>query len=267
MPAIHLPRLRKQVAALADQFNQPEAFTRSLTALFEAYADRVHRPGLAGEPRPLMPAYNVPPPMLRHLTSELIPLASISAQETLALCDLLWEQPHLETRLVTITLLGKAPPDPVEDILNRIQRWAGDSAEARLIKALGLQGLERVRMEHTNRLLVEVENWLDSSSSSLQRLGLRAMLPLIQDRGFENLPVLLDLLSPFLRMAPLPIRPDVLDVLAALARRSPRETAFILRQNLDAPDNPDTSLLIRQSLPHFPNEMGDSLRLAVRQRR
>jgi len=74
-------------------------------------------------------------------------------------------------------------------------------------------------------------------------------------------------LSPFLRTAPLPIRPDVLDVVAGLARRSPRETAFMLRQNLEAPDNPDTSLLIRQSLPHFPKDIQESLRLAVRSRR
>lgn len=267
MPAIHLPRLRKQVAALTDQFNQPEAFTRGLSSLFEEYADRVHRPGLAGEPRPLIPTYNVPPPMLRHLTAEVAPLASNNAQETLALCDMLWEQFYLEMRLVTITLIGRAPLDPVDTILMRIDRWASGIAEARLIKAMAIQGLDRVRTEQTNRLLVEVEKWLESKNSSLQRLGLCALIPLIQDRNFENLPVILDLLSPFLRIAPLPIRPDVLDVLASLARRSPRETAFILRQNLDAPDNPDTSLIIRQTLPHFPEEMGDNLRLAVRLKR
>jgi len=267
MPAIHLHRLRKQVAALADLFNQPEAFVRSISDLFEEYADRVHRPGLAGEPRPLMPAYNVPPPMLRHLTSELAPLATISAPETLALCDLLWEHPYLETRLVTISLLGMAPIAPVDNILNRIHRWAGEVGEARLIKAMAQQGLERMSTERNTRILVEIEGWLDSKNSSLQRLGLCALLPLIQDRNFENLPVILDLLSPFLRTAPLPIRPDVLDVVAGLARRSPRETAFMLRQNLEAPDNPDTSLLIRQSLPHFPKDIQESLRLAVRSRR
>jgi hypothetical protein len=267
MPAIHLPRLRKQTAALAEKFAHPEAFLHDINILFEQYADRVHRPGHAGEPPPLVQTYNVPQPMLRHLANEILPLASRDARQTLALCDLLWEEPFLETRLLAISLLGRAPLSQIEEILNRAQAWAAASAEERLINTISKQGLERIRREQPDRLLAQIERWLDSQNSSLQRLGLRGLLPLVEDPRFENLPAILDLLPPFTRVAPLPVRPDVLDLLRCLARRSPRETAYFLRQNLEAPDNPDTGLLIRQSLTAFPANIGENLRLALRQRK
>ena len=50
MPAIQPVRLKRQSALLVEQFNNPAAFIRSLHHLLEFYADRVHRPGQAGEP-------------------------------------------------------------------------------------------------------------------------------------------------------------------------------------------------------------------------
>jgi hypothetical protein len=55
-----------------------------------------------------------------------------------------------------------------------------------------------------------------------------------------------------------------LDVLIALARCSPRETAFFLRQSLELPNSPDTPWLIRQTARYFPADIQESLRAAVR---
>ena len=58
-----------------------------------------------------------------------------------------------------------------------------------------------------------------------------------------------------------------MDLLIALARRSPKETAYSLRQILDAPEAPETAWLIRQVMRYFPAETQDSLRAALRQLR
>jgi hypothetical protein len=78
------------------------------------------------------------------------------------------------------------------------------------------------------------------------------------------LPVIFRLLLPYLRQAPGRLRPDILDVLAALAVRSPVETASYLRQALTLPDSSDTAWLIRQSASTFPPEIEERLRSSVR---
>jgi hypothetical protein len=264
MPAINLPRLKLQAAELAELFDQPEAFLHSLNDLLDLYADRVHRYGQAGDPPPLIQAYHVPPPMLRQLALELNPYAAQDTAHTLALCDLLWGEPLLEPRLLAAMLLGQAPLTPADRILERVGRWAQPIAEDRLINALVQQGLSRVSREQPQRLLQQSEGWLTSDDTGLQRLGLRALLLLASDPGFDNLPAILHQLLPFVRAAPFPVRADVMDVLIALARRSPKETAYTLRQSLEAPDHPETAWLVRQALRYFPAETQASLRAALR---
>jgi len=267
MPAINLPRLKLQAAELASLFDQPEAFLRDLNGLLDLYADRVHRFGQAGEPPPLIQAYHVPPPMLRQLSQELNPYAVQDTARTLALCDLLWTEPMFEPRQLAAMLLGQAPLTPAEAILERVERWAQPISEDRLINALVQYGLSRVSREQPERLLQQGSDWLASNDTGLGRLGLRALLLLVSEPSFENLPAILHQLMPFVRAAPYPIRADIMDVLIALARRSPKETAYSLRQNLEAPDHSETAWLIRQAMPYFPADTQASLRAALRQSR
>jgi hypothetical protein len=58
-----------------------------------------------------------------------------------------------------------------------------------------------------------------------------------------------------------------MDLLIALARRSPKETAYTLRQILEAPEVHDSAWLTRQVMRYFPAETQDSLRAALRQSR
>ena len=74
-------------------------------------------------------------------------------------------------------------------------------------------------------------------------------------------------MTPYTRKAPLQVRADILDALAALALRSPKETAYLLRQSLNSPENPDTALLIRKLLDVFPPDLQESLRQALREAR
>jgi len=265
MPAIQLARLRHQASHLAELFDQPDQFCQALKDIFELYADRVHRPGQSGQPPPLIPRYNVTAPLIRHLFISLIPAATSNANHTLALCDRLWEDPFLESQLLAASILGQTSLQSPDAILDRIERWAVASAEKRILDTLVREGLARLRFEQPSALLQRAETWLDSGNPILQRLGLSALIPLIADNSFENLPAIFHMLVPFIRKAPHQIKPDLLDVLRSLARRSPQETAYFLRQSLESSENSDTPWIIRQTLTHFPQESKDSLRVAMRE--
>jgi hypothetical protein len=264
VPAIQPARLKHQAALLTEHFDDPLAYTRSLHFLLDFYSDRARRPGKTGKPAPLLTAYNVRPPVLRTLVQELAPLTQENIQGGLALCDALWAEPYLECRLLAAMLLGQVPPQPPEAITDRLQRWITTDVEFFLIEVLLSNGVERLHREQSQVLLRMIAGWLDSTKTFQQQLGLRALLPMIKDPGFENLPVFYRLIQPLCQAAPVALRPDLLDVLAALARRSPQETAYFLRQALMFPDAPDAPWLIRQSLSQFPPEMQSSLRQAVR---
>ena len=264
MPAIQPARLRQQVALLAEDFDDPPAYTRSLHFLLDFYSDRARRPGKTGRPGPLLIAYNVRSPVLRMLAKELDPLIQENPAGGLDLCDALWAEPYLEFRLLAAMLLGQIPPNPPEEITDRLRGWITTDVELFLIEALLHHGIERLHREQPQAFLRLIESWMESTNTFQQQLGLRALVRLINDPTFENLPVFFRLIQPLCQAAPAALRPDLLDVLSALARRTPQETAYFLRQTLIFPDSPDTPWLIRQSLSKFPFELRSSLRQAMR---
>lgn len=267
MPAINLSRLKKESVILAGLFDQPEEFVRSLLELLDAYADRVHRFGQAGEPPPKIKAYHVPSPLMRQLALELNPYAAQDLTHTLALCELLWAVPMLEPRLLAAILLGQAPLTPIERVLERVQQWAQPLSEDRLLNTLVQQGLSRASREQPGRLLQQCSEWLGNEDIGLQRLGLKSYQLLVSNPNFDNLPAILHQITPLLRGTPFAIKPDIMDLLIALAQRSPKETAYSLRQILEAPEVHETAWLIRQVMRYFPAETQASLRTALRQSR
>ena len=67
MPAINPARLKNSCSEIGEYFSNPQQFVAELHNLLNFYANRVRRPGEAGTPPPLSPAYHAPPPVLRHL--------------------------------------------------------------------------------------------------------------------------------------------------------------------------------------------------------
>ena len=264
VPAIQPARLRQQSALLAEHFDNPPAYVRSLHYLLDFYADRARRPSQAGKPGPLLEAYKVRPPVLRLILQELVPLAQQDPEKGFALCDAFWKEPYLEFRMLAAMLLGQMPVETPEPITQRIHDWITTDLEMHLVDTILTQGISRLRQERPLVLVDLIQDWLNNSKSFYQQLGLRALLPLINDPGFENLPAFFRMIQPLTCNAPSALRPDLLDVLTALAHRSPQETAHFLRQCLTFPNASDTPWLVRQVLEEFPPEIQESLRQFMR---
>jgi len=250
---------------LAEHFNDPPAFVRSLHHLLDYYAERTSHSGQSGTPAPLLTAYKVRPPVLRMLLRELIPKVEDNPEEGLVMCDALWQEPVLEFRSLATMLLGQIPPACHNQIINRVKGWIKPELENFLIDELLTNGLMRIRKGEPQSIFYLIENWLGSENVFEKQLGLRALLPVIYDPDYENLPAYYRLINPLTRKIHPALRNDMVDVLIALAKRSPKETAYFLRQSLEISSGRDTSLLVRQTLPAFPTETQESLRSALRE--
>ena len=65
MTAIVITRLRMQLAALVDLYQQPKRFVRELHDLLEFYTDHAFRPAQSIRVDPLVPHYHVPIQVVR----------------------------------------------------------------------------------------------------------------------------------------------------------------------------------------------------------
>jgi hypothetical protein len=161
-------------------------------------------------------------------------------------------------------LLGQIPPQPPEPILHRLHDWVGTGPEDRVLDALLGRGLALLRKSSPGVPVDLAEEWLNAQDVAIQRVGLRALLALIYDTSFKNIPAVFRLFSPWLREPPPALRVDLVEVLHALAHRSPQETAYLLKQILLATENPDVPRLARQVLSEFPQGIQESLRAVIR---
>jgi hypothetical protein len=264
MPAIQPAVLRQQAALLGEYFDQPIAFQRSLRHLLELYSDRAHRSGQLGVPPPLSPAYHVRPPVLRQVFLELKPAILEHPEQALLLCDALWLDEYYEFRILAIRILGQVTPIPQERVLQRVREWIQSRPEKRLVEAIIQEGCSRLQDEQVTSYMELAESWINHPSDYNQQTGLRAILPVVESGKYPNLPVVFRLLLPLVYSIPPVIKQDIIDLLRALARSSPFETAYFLRQNLTNYENPGYPFLVRQVLDCFPPDLQESLRQEVR---
>lgn len=264
MSAILPARLKLQTARLAEFYTQPGIFVREMHILLKLYADQTHRPGQSGATSTLIESYNVPQPVMRQLCLAVKPIIENDTFKTLELCDTLWLEPYLEHRLLACTLLGQVPVTQPEPVFQRLVSWTNNVSHHRLKRAVIDQGMARLRSESPGIVLKLIEEWLHSTNIFVQQLGLQALIPQIEEPDFQNIPGVFRLLAPFLRNAPPPIRPDLIDLLNKLAMKAPIETAYTLHRTLEASDNPDTAWLTRQVLPIFPDGVKMNLRQALK---
>ncbi len=160
MPAIHLPRLRRQASELAEKFSQPKDFVLALKDLLEFYSDRTRRVSRFDAPPPFLLTYKVPDPVLRYIRLELEPYVKTEPGKAFALVDALWDEPVFELHFLAIRLLGVLPSSEHKPLLKRLQNWVEGNQEDALLEAMATHGLARLRVDEPETLIQQVEKWL-----------------------------------------------------------------------------------------------------------
>lgn len=259
MPAIDLARLKKQTAQLTDLFHRPDEFARGLHGMLESYVNRSLREVDSAAPASVLETYRTPPAILRHIETELAPLAAANPDQALDLADHLWDEGWLEMSLLAASLLGRLPPRE-ERLLPRLTAWTQQVRDASVRFALLTTSLARMRRETPDQFLILVGEWLNPERPRMWSNGIQALLPLIQDPNFNNLPPVFDLLAPVVEAAPGTLQSDLVDLFQSLMRASPTETTYFLRQVITNSPTPITATTFRRISPSLPTKLAEAIR-------
>jgi hypothetical protein len=264
MPAIDLARLKIQTARLTEKFAEPETFLHDLNGILGFYTNRTIRAAQVVQ-RLSAPTYHTPLPVLRQIESELATLAERQPQEALNLIKVLWEADSLESRLLAAFLLGNIPSDQAVSTLRLLPVWLNQSVDKEIRTALLTTALTRLRREKPDIFFLVLEGWLGNPQPAMQVWGLHALIPLLQDPHFENLPAVFRILRPAIQSAGPATQLNLQTCLAALERVSLTETMAFLREIIDADPPPMTLRIIRRILPGLSQELGEVLRESLRE--
>lgn len=251
MPAIRLTAFRQELGAALAHLEAPEACAQALSALMERHGTPVYRAG-----QRVLPAYHLPPAALNLLWQSLRRAVLQRPAAALPLAQALWQDPHLEARHLAVRLLGLAPPDEAAQDL--FWAWLAEAQDPDLRQALLTQGTPRLVQETPEAFFAQAAQRLKRPSPE-RPLAFQALTALVASPAFENAPALYDVLRRALRHLTNEERPEVAQLLQALARRWPQETSpFLWRvwnEEAESEKAPLLAWVIRRVLPHLPPEI------------
>jgi predicted alpha/beta hydrolase family esterase len=263
MPAIDLTRLRKQANRLADFFFLPDEFMKHLREILEFYVNYTLRTVENVAPGSNLKTYRTPPAVLTQIQNELRLKAEENPHFALELADVLWDEGALETRLLASYLLGRIPPQE-ERLLPRITAWTQQIRDPEVRVALLTTSLTRMRKETPNQFLALVREYLHPERSRSWSNGIQALIPMIADSDFENLPAIFDIVEPVVEEAPSTLQNDLTDLIISFYRASPNETVFMLKHILGTTENQMAAITMRRISPDFPPPLQKELRDLLR---
>ena len=263
MPAIDLARLRKQAARLADFFFLPNEFMKHLREILDFYVNYTLRTKENVAPGSNLKTYRTPPAVLTQIENEIKATAEENPHFALELADMLWDEGALETRLLAAFLLGRIPPQE-ERLLPRLTAWTQQIRDPEVRSALLSTSLTRMRKETPNQFLSLVREYLHPERSRTWSNGIQALLPMIADTSYNNLPPILDIVEPIIEEAPSTLQNDLTDLIVSLYRASANETIFLLKHILANSENPMTVITLRRISQDFPPPLQKELRELLR---
>jgi hypothetical protein len=264
MPAIDLAHLKTQAAQLADNFSNHLTFIPRLHEILEYYTNRTMRASQVAQ-RHSLPTYHTPQPVLRQIMHELSPLAEKLPLKGVTLVNELWNDGTFESRLIAARLTGMLPPsDAIIPILSHLPTWLSQSTDNEIRRALLTDSFTRIRKENPEAFFLLLEEWLKSPRTSWQIWGMQALLPLLDEPGFQNLPAVFRILQPAIISASPTTQLELQACLIALERNALTETTLYLRDILTTNSSVMLIRLIRRMLPGFSAELQSSLRAILR---
>lgn len=258
MPAIDLSRLKKQTAHLADIFDRPSDFISKHREILDFYVNRTLRSQRVA-PSSVLPTYRTPSVVLRQIETVLGTVAEEQPIQALELADALWDEGWLETRLLAAFLLGRIPPQE-ERLLARLTAWTQQVRDPDVRAALLTTSLTRLRKETPDLFLILVKEWLHPARQRMWSNGIQAIVPLVNNPEYDNLPPIFEIVEPIVKSSPAALQFDMQELLTALYKASPDETLFFISQILKKTKSPLTAVSLRRMSPKLPDMMRTSLR-------
>jgi len=263
MVAVDLARLRHQIEELIRFFEVPEAFHHALQGLFSLYANHSLRFGEAAPVRPLIPMYHLPHPVVRQLNLDLHAQVLAHPSAALGLADELWDDAYYEIKRTALFIIGELTINDSGPILDRISNWLKPELDQVLktdLFSLGTRSLQRDFPQDWEKWVFSL---LSNSEPTINAFGIQALTARANHSNLQNIPTIFRLVSRLIRNPQNAYINDLEDLIATLAKISPQETGFFLRQNLSLSNSTETIRLIKNSLDSFPPDIREELKAAL----
>jgi len=141
-----------------------------------------------------------------------------------------WSLETREARLIALVLLRRQPPS---DLLSRVLAWSETSEDPQVLAELAGAALAPVRTQQPEAFLQSLAGLRRHYKHRRRAFALRALQSAVEDRSFQSIPRVLELLPPG------PVEPvgeerrALSELGVALARRTPGETSRWLKEALD----------------------------------
>jgi hypothetical protein len=247
MPPIDPAVLRARTAALAGQMGDPAAAAAGVRRLLEYYADLTHRPSPKVVTSAATNEYKVPAPVLRAIVNALRGPAQADPAAGLGLAAALWAGGSREARRIAAELLGQAAPGAPAEALALIETWAPQVEGAETADALAELGLGALMRAEPGRYLEHARRWAAHPGRWVRRLGLSALMPLVKDRQWDNVPGALAVVRQVMTDGDAEVRKAAAAVLTGLGPKSPAEVRLFLREQALRSNN-NANWIIRNAL-------------------
>jgi len=224
---------------------------KHLSEMLEFYVNHTLRTVENVAPGSNLKTYRTPPAVITQIENEVRSVAEANPEFALELADKLWDDGALETRLLAAFLLGRIPPLE-ERLLPRLTAWSQQVRDPSVRSALLSSSLTRMRKETPAEFLSLVREYLHPARMNTWSNGIQALLPMIADSSYDNLPPILDIVEPIIEKAPAALQNELTDLIITLYRASASETIFMLKHVLSNTDNPMTAVTMRRIVTSFP---------------
>jgi|APFre7841882724_1041349.scaffolds.fasta_scaffold10146_3 hypothetical protein len=260
MPAIDPARLSREIETVTLAFDQPVELVERVLALLDLYADRVLRQGAHAAMRAPRRTFSAPTPVVNGLRLALGRVAAAHTDPAWQVADRLWAAGYHETHQLAAAVL-----EPQTDA--RAAAWVEERLRSglddRLRHLLASTAWRGWRTAEPESFLALVEAWAGGRDAVRQSFAYVALTAAVEATASDRLAPLIDLLYR------LPVRgsPGVqqarLELLRALAERSPAEVAaYLLHEHERGASGSERDL--RLLADRFPPDLRDRLRLALR---
>jgi len=251
MPPVQLSRLRPQVNALMSHYGDEACFIKTLRLIFEQYTEKQNPTNAWMRIDPGIPAYFTSPVVMNELESALEVLAKTRPQACIPLAEAMWQMTQYEPKKLAVFLLAHLGGDYREEFIRHVRDWYTAGISEALVGEIIQQSSLRLEILSSREWLNLLESWLLSEDKRTQKIGLRAVQNMMDNRAFQNLPVVFTLITPLYSDPRITLQKDLTELTRKLAERSQPETASFLISMIELNQKDSVAALVRKLLPLF----------------
>ena len=230
MAAVDPQRLAREIEAMGVEMENPKALRSRVVALLDIYADRTRRTGASANLDRAPWSFDVPAPILRTLKQYFCEQLAGRLELVWGIADEFWSAGYRETQMLAAVVLSL---HEVEQVAVWAEEHAAGSVDSATLAELAGSGLAGWRKADPQAFLNKVPYWLQMEEARLKALALHALGAAVREPSFEYLPTIYNLMSGFVQPTRGDVRRALIDLMHALAQRSPAETTHFLLERLE----------------------------------